>query len=189
MKSPWKFLSQLTSRKRPSDAPDLLIGHDGDRKPAEHEALPLAAPGETAGRGREDGLQADLATSTADSGPEGEAAGTASLPSGVEERQLDVVDDTPVANAPEPSSGERKPVLKSAKPKRNEAPRGPKADAADAIATNEDQPAESASSDKPAFDGAADLDMEIKQLRRQLAQKLQSQNAQLREMLTRFDRS
>jgi hypothetical protein len=46
-----------------------------------------------------------------------------------------------------------------------------------------------ASSANPFFDEAASLDEDIKQLEDQLAQKLRLQNAQLRRMLERFERS
>ncbi|WFU05251.1 hypothetical protein QA648_31515 (plasmid) [Rhizobium sp. CB3171] len=49
--------------------------------------------------------------------------------------------------------------------------------------------AQSSSSRDPFFDEVASLDEDIKTLRRQLAQKLQLQNAQLRKMLERFGAS
>jgi hypothetical protein len=55
-------------------------------------------------------------------------------------------------------------------------------------AGGEPVPQSPSASANPFFDEAASLDEDIKQLRNQLAQKLRLQNAQLRNMLKRFER-
>jgi len=195
MKSPWKFLSNLTARRRPAGTAERLIGHDSQSKPMENEAQPtlappLAMPEEMNVRGDEESLAADLLISTAD--PKAEVATPApALPTMEADRDpLDALGEGQSSDAGEHRPlAKSKPIVESPSLQRAKPPEGRKPHRLDAIATTNDEPLQPAPSASPVIDEATNLDEEIKQLRRQLAYKLQSQNNQLREMLARFDRS
>ena len=161
MKSPWKFLAQLTSRRRPAETGEGSIGHDADPEAGESQAqqtpaLPLNPTEASGGSGHDENRSVEpLATTTSN-----EAEG----------------DDAPVVSAP-------------ARPKRRGRAKGIRIDkvALSPATANKDRDAQSSPSREAFFDEVAGLDEEIRQLRIQLAQKLHLQNVQLKKMLERFD--
>ena len=163
MKSPWKFLAQLTSWRRPAETRESSIEHDADTAASESEtqqtsALPLN-PTEASG-GSEQGENRSverLATRT----------------SHETEREVDAA---PVVSVP----------ARTKKPGRAKRTRTDMVAQSTAVA-NKDQNAQSSSSREAFFGEVAGLDEEIRQLRIQLAQKLHLQNVQLKKMLERFD--
>lgn len=198
MKSPWKFLVQLSSRRRKAKVQENSIAHDADPEGLGSEAenkwaLPSDNPTE--------------ASSTPDhdlDGPVDQVSMLSDKPTSdpnliqAINESIDIQD----AKTPAPSetnhSGAKGMALgpkseKSKKPQRKprirlrERPKRARTVAPSAVATNESvQPS---SSGDPFFNEVANLDEEIKELRRRLAQKLYLQNVQLKKMLERFDGS
>ena len=184
MKSPWKFLAQLTSRRRPAEPRENSIERDADTAASESQAqqtpaLPLN-PTETFGRSGHGENQAvePLATTTSNEAErEVNAAPAVSAP----------VDADAHALLPERETSKKPPrTPRTKKPGRAKRTRTDMVAQSPAVA-NRDQSAQPPSSREAFFDEVAGLDEEIKQLRIQLAQKLHLQNVQLKKMLERFD--
>lgn len=162
MKSPWKFLAQLTSRRRPAETRESSIEPDADTEAGESQAQQTSAvtlkPTEASGSEHAENRSAEpVATTT----------------SNELERDVDA-------------------VRAVAAPARTKRPGRAKRTRTDIVAqspavANRDQNALASSPREAFFDEVADLDEEIKQLRIQLAQKLHLQNVQLKKMLERFD--
>ena len=163
MKSPWKFLAQLTSRRRPAEPRESAIERDADTEAGESQApqtsvLPLNPTEASRGSEHDESRSVEpLATA----------------PSNETERDVDAA---PAISAP----------ARTKKPGRAKRSRTDTVVQSPAV-TNRDQNAQSPSSREAFFDEVTGLDEEIKQLRLQLAQKLHLQNVQLKKMLERFD--
>ncbi|NTF66221.1 hypothetical protein [Rhizobium rhizogenes] len=200
MKPPWKFFAQLMSRRRPSETPDQTIEHDSDPKPVEIELQPaptpwLASPEATPSLEHDDESPSiDAVEATTVNISEVDTAPPASLMAEAREQKAGADDgrEQPVADvpAPAPASGvgapsgmpQGKPSTVARKGRAGRIAHSPVA------AGGEPVPQSPSASANPFFDEAASLDEDIKQLRNQLAQKLRLQNAQLRNMLKRFER-
>ncbi len=201
MKPPWKFFTQLISRQRPSETPGQTIGDDGDPKLIEIELQPaptplLASPETPSGSEHAgEGPVPDPVETTVANTSEVDTVAPASLTAEAKEQTAGAIDERgqPVADVPalvpastagEPSSmPQGKPSRLAGKGRVNRIAQSPMATG---VETAQQSPS---ASGNPFFDEAASLDEDIKQLREQLAQKLRLQNAQLREMLKRFERS
>lgn len=195
MKPPWKFLAQLVSRRPPSETPDQTVERDKNPMPIESEvqrapvprsALPKAipVPEPSAESPSPDPVETTIA-STAD-------VDTVSLKAGAEEKARAVEEqEQPLADVPAPSTAVARASSmsrgKPAKVARKGGANGTRQSPVPAGAEPVPQPP--SVSANPFFDEAASLDEDIKQLKDQLAQKLRLQNAQLRKMLERFERS
>jgi hypothetical protein len=174
MKSPWKFLVQLTSWGRPAEAREASIERDAETTAMESEAeqtsvLPLDST-EAVGRpDHDDTPPVDLVATTRD-----------------EVRQSSAEVHALVRDKATSKKSPRTPQTKR-QARVGKTPTD--LDAASTVTTRQDQSAQSPSPLKTFFDEAVSLDEEIKQLRSQLAQKLLLQNIQLKKLLQRFDAS
>lgn len=200
MKSPWKYLAQLVSRQRSSETAGEQSAPNSARKLVEIELRPattilLSSPEATSETARvsegkpEDRVTAPLAI---DSVIDPETPGL--RPDFTSAGKAEVIQEKERANADpveQPQAGEiavqlpelRQEKLKTAKKE----PTGSPVEFSGAV---KDLPVPTASSTPdPLFDDAKSLDEDIKYLKDLLAQKLRMQNAQLREMLKRFDHS
>jgi len=168
MKAPWKYLADLMSRRRPQ------TGRGSHSKLIELEAnrakLQLASP---------ERMPVPAVKSPAVSEP------TVTPTSKHEAREPEVtqslVAKQPAAELDRPLDADTDTLL----PQVNVAPET----RAPSVAASNDTAAAVPSQPDGFFGDLANMDEEIKRLRRQLSEKLQSQNDQLRMMLERFDRS
>ena len=200
MKSPWKFLAQLTSRRRSAETRQSSIERDADTEASESEAQQTSTrplnPSEASRASEQDeNRSGELVTTTTsnETGREVDAARAVSVPIDVEEVQA------PARREVSPSHAEARalPLESETSKKFPRTPRTKRLGRAKTTRTdmvaqstavaNKDQSAQSPSSRETFFDEVAGLDEEIKQLRIQLAQKLHLQNVQLKKMLERFD--
>lgn len=200
MKSPWKFLAQLTSR-RPAEAQESLVG-DADTEASESGARQTSA------------LSSN--STEASSSPDHDENPTVDLLATTTPNETDSDLDDPQAVLPPvdgevtetsarrevgrsgtdaqglvPESRTRKEFPRTPRMKRPSRPKRSRTDmvSENTSVANGDQSAQSSSSRESFFDEVASLDEEITQLRSQLAQKLHLQNVQLIKMLARFDGS
>ncbi|MGV1760499.1 hypothetical protein ACQZ6F_27590 [Rhizobium sp. A22-96] len=201
MKPPWKFLAQLVSRRQSADKTDQTREGDNDRKPVEIELQPPSEPSpvsQTATLGGEhdhDSRSPDPVEMTASNPTEVEPPEPVSPIAEAKAPSVGALDEHPqlvtgmASLAPEGEVVE--PFTKPRKTASKPTTKVPVNRAASHSATAGKEPTlQSLSvSTNPFFDEAANLDDDIKQLKDQLAQKLRLQNAQLRKMLERFDRS
>ncbi|KQV12197.1 hypothetical protein ASC97_13605 [Rhizobium sp. Root1203] len=182
MKSPWKLLVQLTSRRRQEESRDNPSASESSLEKIESEPEFNESP---------------VANSSATNSSTVELDGTrtALSPAFVHENPSPVRDEIlhsgaePNAIVPKAGAGKR-----SANAPRANRPALPDKRRAQLVvphpvATQLDQSVQPSSPEDTFFAKSESLDDEIKQLRGQLAQKLSLQNAHLRKMLERFDRS
>ncbi|NTG05323.1 hypothetical protein G6L29_30575 [Agrobacterium rhizogenes] len=202
MKSPWKFLVQLTSRGRPAEAREASIERDAETIAIESEAeqtsvLPLDSTEAVDRPDHDNTPPVDLVatTSSNETGSDLNLTPAVSLPVAVEGGRAPARDEVRQSSAEadalvrENATSKKSPrTLQTKRPVRARKARAD-LDAASTVTTRQDQSAQSPSPPKTFFDEAVSLDDEIKQLRSQLAQKLHRQNIQLKKMLQRFDAS
>ncbi len=190
MKPPWRYLSQLMSRKKTSDTPDdrRSVGTAGnleiESKPAETvllpspEGLPETEPSDVRAGDDHGPMGADVETDAAALDLQLDESEGAKAEATREQKQSDPDPQDP------PSAETAVQSLKT----RAKATRKDRSVATPAP-TGTETPAPRISSPTDTFSNdATDLDRDIQQLRDLLAQKLRLQNAQLRAMLERFDR-
>lgn len=193
MKTPWKFLAELVSGRKPVEVAEKPAQQD--RKLIEIEARPapvlqLNSPQPDVELQDEKSTQQDVA----------EVAATAEIDDAVEqsipiEQTTAAQADGPADNiGPQDAVEDNSAVLpEPRKSGRAASPRKAKASSVSPTlqspkVAHEDLPAVPASSGNTFFDEASSLDEEIKQLRDQLAQKLRQQNDQLKKLLERYER-
>jgi hypothetical protein len=188
MKPPWKYFAQLVSRQRPSEIADKASASDNARKLVEIELRPAAT------EQANEGTPEDVVTAPAAVDSEIDAK-TPDLPPDLTEAAENEVTEEPVLSDVDPleqrppgEAGVQLPKLRQAK---LASAKKVSIGATDAIlAIRRDAPVPATSSPaNPLFDNAAGLDEEIKHLKGELAHKLRLQNAQLKKMLERFERS
>lgn len=199
MKTPWRFLVDLTSRRRPAKAQDSAIGHDTDPEAVEREDDPTPARPSLSGKppvkaDDDKGTPPDqlpAASSAVESDPDAARALESSVD--IEEPRTAAPDDK--ADHPRAEADLSAPKTNGTGKQQNRPAvkrhtRAKKAEAGvavqSAVAAAEDPRSQPSPSRDPFFDDVASLDEDIKKLRSQLAQKLDLQNAQLRKMLERF---
>ncbi len=192
MKTPWKFLVELTSRRRSAKGQENSIGHDTDPAAQAHEAEQTQAPHSTeisTSGDHDQAVPVDRVTAASDEDSL-EASQVSARPAGGEE-----------AGKAEPSESRHSDLgagvpaeitvksLRKPRPGRPERTQGTRAAvvARSPVAPHEGQGVQRPSSPNAFFDEVASLDEDIKKLRSELARKLQRQNAQLKTMLKRFD--
>jgi hypothetical protein len=182
MKSPWKLLVQLTSRRRQEESRENSSDSESNLEKIESEPEFNESP--VANSSATNSSKVDL-----------DAARTAPSPAVVHENPSPVRDEIlhsgAEANAIVPKARAGK---KSARAPRANRPalqdkRRAQLVVPHPVATQLDQSVRPSSPGDTFFAKTESLDDEIKQLRVQLAQKLSLQNAHLRKMLERFDRS
>ncbi|TCU11758.1 hypothetical protein [Rhizobium sullae] len=200
MKSPWKFLAQLTSPRRPAEVRESSAGHNPNSKPSESEAqqstvLPLNSTEAFPVSDRAENRPFDLGATTTSNRSERhpDAGGALSTP-------IDAEDIQTAAHQEVSRSGAEAHALVPRSRTRKKSPRAPLAKLSgraknartDMVSQsnapgNKDESARSSPSREAFFDEVEVLDDEIRRLRAELAQKLQLQNIQLKRMLERFD--
>lgn len=200
MKSPWKFLVQLSSRRRPVKVQENSIAYDADPEVLESQAedtpaLSSDTPTEASGTTDHDAAvpddQVSMLSDRAKTDPNLTQA--ISQPIDIQEAKTPAPSETNHSGAEGGALGPKSEKSKKpqGKPRitRRERPKRAHTQvvARSAVATNEAQSVQLSSSGDPFFNEVAILDEEIKELRRRLAQKLYLQNVQLRKMLERFD--
>jgi hypothetical protein len=186
MKSPWKFIAQLTSRRASAKAQDSSTGNDTDPKALESEV-------EHASALLPSSKLVDQESSASDKAKGGDSVAQVIRPP-IDDAQA----HAPARREADDTVGERPSLVRKnaastksqtkARIKRRE--RGEKANAqvaAQTPVTATDHPSVQLPSSRDLFfDEVTTLDAEIKMLRNQLAQKLRLQNVQLKKMLERF---
>ncbi|MBX4971018.1 hypothetical protein ABID08_005801 [Rhizobium binae] len=194
MKTPWKFLAELTSRRRAAKEQESSIGHDTDPAALDHESEKTPAPPSievpASARYSKAVLVEQVASSLAEKQDGGEAVQASPPPVDGD----DVWTPTPSearrsdASALGPNETSIK-VRRGPPPSRRERTKGAEANvtARGAAAKREGQSVSPSSARDAFFDNVVSLDEDIKKLRSELARKLQLQNAQLKTMLKRFD--
>jgi len=198
MKSPWKFLVQLSSRRRLAKVQENSIAHDADPEGSESEVEnKLAPPSDNATEASStpdhdaDGLvdQASMLSDKPTSDPNLTQA--ISKPIDIQEANSPAPSEANHSGAEGKALGPKSEKSKKpqGKPQRRERPKRARTEvvARSAVATNEAQSVQPSSSGDTFFNEVATLDGEIKELRRLLAHKLHLQNVQLKKMLERFD--
>lgn len=195
MKTPWKFLVELTSRRRPAKGQESAIGHatDPEAHDIDTEQTQKLPSESSASADRNEAVPAfhvPAGSNEREAGPEAghalvrrsdEAARTASA------NEASPSDGR--ADVPAPISGTSLKSQRNAPTKHRERAKRTQPDlvARSTIAAQETQRVQPSSSRDAFFDEVASLDEDIKTLKSELAQKLQLQNAQLKKMLKRFD--
>jgi hypothetical protein len=194
MKSPWKFLAQLLPQRQPAETRERPIEQDADTDRSGGEALDTFPLKSTEASSESEHGEGGVATAAFD--PRDPAADAS-------QAAPEHMDVEPV-EGPAHRSRSRSPVdrgtlqvdgdttKRRARPPRQRKPAHANSTRADVVQTNavadRDQPAK-VSSRESFFDEVAGVDEEIRQLKVRLTQKLHLQNAQLKKMLERFDRS
>ncbi|MBB3610561.1 hypothetical protein [Rhizobium sp. BK602] len=200
MKSPWKFLAELTSRRRPAETQESSIADDVAVEASESDARRVSPPSSNATEvsGHRHGAETPAvelaATTTADESNGTSYVSQADLPSVADEKAPTPAGDETARSgadaqppAPESRTAKRsKRVSPARPPERAKRTRTDKA-SGNIAAANADQNRPSPSPQDSFFDEVARLEGEIGQLRSQLAQKLRLQNLQLIKMLERFE--
>ncbi|WOS65595.1 hypothetical protein [Sinorhizobium fredii] len=198
MKTPWKFLAQLTSRRPSAKAQESSIGNDTDSKALESEAEHTSAlpPRSTVAAGppaHNEGVSVDQgAVASEKAKGDDDVAQALEPPIDAEEAQTTPRQESDhsgsEANSLVPKSAATKPPSKP-RIKRRERRRRANAQVAAqrAVAPKHLQSLQPSSSRDLFFHEVATLDEEIEMLRTQLAQKLHLQNVQLKKMLERFE--
>ncbi|PDT50838.1 MULTISPECIES: hypothetical protein [Sinorhizobium] len=199
MKTPWKFLAQLTSRRPSAKAQQSSIGNSADSKAFESEAehtpaLRLSLRVAASPPAHDEEVSVDHASMASDKAKgdddvaqalkqaiDAEAAQTTARHqvdhSGAEANSL-------VPNSAASTKSHGKPRVKRRERGKNA---NGESTAQSAVAPKSHQSLQASSSRDLFFQQAATLDEEIKMLRIHLAHKLQLQNGQLKKMLERFD--
>ncbi|ACP21613.1 conserved hypothetical protein (plasmid) [Sinorhizobium fredii NGR234] len=198
MKTPWKFLAQLTSRRPSTKAQESSIRRDTDPKAHESDekhrsALRLSLKVAASPPAHEDDVPVDQVSVVSDQAQgEGDVAQALRSPIDAEKAQATTGSEADTSGgeanclAPKSVAGTKsqsKPRIKR-RERRNRA--NPQAAAQSAVAPKH-QRLQPLSSRDLFFREATTLDEDIKMLRIQLAQKLHLQNGQLTKMLERFD--
>ncbi|MBX5153946.1 hypothetical protein HJB78_23630 [Rhizobium lentis] len=193
MKTPWKFLVDLTSRRRAAKGLESSIGHDtnpaldyqADQTPASPSTEDYA-PAEY-----NEAVLVERVASASDDIEGNRDAAQALAPPVVGDEALTLSPSQArrsVESADEPIETNLKSRTRSPH-SRGERRMGAQANtgARAGVVTHEGQGVPRSSERDAFFDDVASLDEDIKKLKRELARKLQLQNAQLKTMLKRFD--
>ncbi|MGG7539763.1 hypothetical protein [Rhizobium sp. Nf11,1] len=193
MKTPWKFLAELTSRRRAAKGPESSIGHDTDPAALDHEAEQTPAPPSTDVSASVDYNEAAPVEQVASPLTEKQGSGEAMQASAPSVDGDDAWTPAPsealhsdAALVPNETSIKAR---KGSPPSRRERTKELQASitARGAAAKHEGQSVSPSSARDAFIDDVVSLDEDIKKLRSELARKLQLQNAQLKKMLKRFD--
>jgi hypothetical protein len=193
MKSPLKFLAGLIAWGRAAESPQALTGRDPDTKLSSPEVRQLLPAPDVSATAVDDNHPSKTASTVAASEPEAGADGKPPVSHPIVEEAV-----APVKASVVQSADDAKLVAESAsvrelvtKPSAERASRKKAvledATAVKAIPSDDRHVAQSSVPALSVSNEAVSLDDEIAALRKQLAQKLRLQNAQLRTMLERFD--
>ncbi|WOS67112.1 MULTISPECIES: hypothetical protein [Sinorhizobium] len=198
MKTPWKFLVNLTSRRSSAKAPDSSDGYDTDpealeRNVAHTSTLPTNSTQAVSQSGHAEDVSVDQVSAASDE---------AKVDDDIEEAEkppLDFEEAQPAARLEADHSGGKTNSTAPTSTAGTKLPRKPATKgregrkkaraAAQNTASKNDKSVKPPSSRDLFFHDVATLDEEIKMLRTQLARKLYLQNVQLKKMLERFETS
>jgi len=198
MKSPWKYLTQLTSRKRPADHEDRSLDDSPGLRAEEGEALQSSGEVDTTLPSGTADRDEPLSDSALDVGTPFETKDdlgvvTSHLSDGADGIDQLVSDggsdDTADKPIPVSVSDAKSEIVHPLRPtradrsKKNHA----KVVAKTTSALDKGQTESPISPAPTVVDHGTELDREIKHLRNELAERLRLQNAQLRTMLERFE--
>ncbi|RWY76350.1 hypothetical protein EHI44_35025 [Rhizobium leguminosarum] len=190
MKSPWKFLAELTSRTRRADVQKGLTGHEvkGESSQGEGEQTPSNLPNGSDGPTLNEHLPVDDLSATTSPVAASDVVPVRAASEPMDFPTLDPHEDG--RPSPPPASKAINHHLKVAG-RKSESAKGVRADAfvQNTTGTDKQQPRPLISPHESFFASVMSLDEEIKQLKKQLAEKLHLQNVQLKRMLARFDGS
>jgi len=190
MKSPWKFLAELASRRRRADVQEGLTGDElkGDLSQGEGEQTPSNLPKASDGPTQNEHLPVDDVSATTSPVAIIDVVPVRAASQPVDFPTLDPHDDG--KPSPPPVRKAINHRLKAAG-RKSEIAKGVRADAVvqNTTRTDKQQPEPLISPHESFFASVMSLDEDIKQLRKQLAEKLHLQNVQLKRMLERFDGS
>ncbi|OAP40248.1 hypothetical protein [Sinorhizobium americanum] len=203
MKTPWKFLAQLTSRRPSAKAQQSSIGNSADPKAFESEAehtpaLRLSLRIAASPPAHDEEVSVDQASMASESMASDKAkedddvAQALTQAIDAEEAQATARHDVDHSGAeanslvPKSAASTRSHDKPRVRRLRGKSANGGST-AQSAVAAKPQQSVQPSSSRDLFFHEAATLDEEIKTLRIHLAQKLQLQNGQLKKMLERFD--
>jgi hypothetical protein len=201
MKSPWKVLAQLTSRRGPAETRENTARDHADPETGESDARQTSAllsniPESSSSPNDDENQTADVvaaATSTeSDDALDGPQAVTVPVDGEEDQAPAQAVSRAAGdARALGPESRTSKKFPRTSRTKRLGSAKRTRADivSESTAVANSEQRAQSSSSPESFFDEVARLDEEIRQLRSQLARKLYLQNVQLTKMLERFNGS
>lgn len=194
MKSPWKFLAQLTSRKRSAET-RVSVGEDTEVRESAARQTSVLSSNSTGASSRpeqDENPTIDVMATAASHKADGDLDLPRALPVDGERVETPAPHDVS-------RSGANAHVLEPESETRKKSPRTPRAKRAtrtrteavsvSTVVAKSDQDAQPAPSRENFLDEVASLDEEIRHLRRQLKQKLHLQNVQLMKMLARFDGS
>jgi hypothetical protein len=199
MKTPWKFLAQLTSRRPSAKAQQSLSGNSADSETFESEAedtpaLRLSLRIAASPPAHDEEVSVDPGAMASDKAKgDDDVAQALKQAIDAEEAQAtarhDVDHSGAEANSLVPKSAASTKSHGKPRVKRRELGKSANGEstAQRAVAPKPHQSLQPSSSRDLFFHEAATLDEEIKMLRIHLAQKLQLQNGQLKKMLERFD--
>ncbi|WP_037390175.1 hypothetical protein [Sinorhizobium americanum] len=197
MKAPWKFLTELTSR-RSAKAQQSATGNDPDPKARESEvehtpALPPKSPVVASPPAHDEDVSVDQGpVASAQANGDNDVPPALEPPIDAEEAQTPARHEADHSGAEArslvpKSKASRKPQSKSRVKHRERGTRAKSQVAVQSAAAAKDRRSvQPASSRDLFFHEVAIIDEEIQMLRTQLAQKLYLQNVQLKKMLERF---
>ncbi len=194
MRTPWRFVADLVSRKPKPESPAVAAKTIAlEYRPApeeEHPGIEPAAPDHSAESDSAEQVEANLpAQDTGSTDIETAtpvAAKAIAVAASIEENAALFTSQPPEEEAPAPTLTEVAETLVTAAPSRQKKIKPIVEPVVSASQTDEVATA-APSGPKSFMDEMADLDAEVDALRRQLAKKLIEQNAQLRRMLAKFD--
>ncbi|TCN34119.1 hypothetical protein [Sinorhizobium americanum] len=198
MKTPWKFLAQLTSRRPSAKAQQSSIGNSADSKAFESEAehtpaLRLSLRVAASPPAHDEDVSVDHGSNASDKAKgDDDVAQALTQAIDAEEAQTTARHDVDHSDAeanslvPKSAASTKSHAKPRGKRRRGKSANG-ESTAQSAVAAKPPQSLQPSSSRDLFFLEAATLDEEIKTLRIHLAQKLQLQNGQLKKMLERFD--
>lgn len=197
MKSPWKFLAQLMSRKRSAETRESSVRYDTEVSESgarQTSALSSNSTGASSRTEQDENPAVDVVATAASHKADGDLDLPQALSSPVDGEGVQSPAPHEVSR-----SGADAHVLEPESETRKKSPRTPRAKRAtrsrteavsvSTVVAKSDQGAQPSSSRENFFDEVASLEEEIRQLRCQLTQKLHLQNVQLIKMLERFDGS
>ncbi|AWM29524.1 hypothetical protein N181_24760 [Sinorhizobium fredii USDA 205] len=197
MKTPWKFLAQLTSRRPSAKAQGSSIGNDTDSQALESEvenrwAPPPSSTVAASPPAHDEDVSVDRGAVASDKAKgDGGVAQALKLPIDAAEVQTNARHEADHSGAGANLVPKSAATKSPSKPRIKRRERGKRANAhlaaQSAVPPKPHQSVQPLSSRDLFFHEVATLDEEIEMLRTQLAQKLHLQNVQLKKMLERFE--
>lgn len=197
MKTPWKFLARLTSRRPSAKAQESSIGNDTGSQAIGSDVDMFADPPSStvaSPPAHDEDVSVDQGSVALDKAKgDDDVAQAVKPPIDAEEVQTTARHEADHSGAeanslvPKSAASTKSQSKPRIKPREREKRDSAQVAAQSAVAPKHHQSLQPSSSRELFFHEAATLDEEIKTLRTQLAQKLHLQNVQLKKMLERFD--